>query len=336
MNGTPITPDSGLVPYTVIGAPKSDALLPERKARGSLPVILLNRGSRLYRTNAISELERAGLGPILSIELRSEVLDAESLAADHPAARFLLLSQPASPGVQINLAMRECQEAYVLVLWNDMSLASQGLSSRFIDRVEERDVLCLAPLLCVGTAELLPSAMAPALDSGSGRFSLERKRSLKVLGCVPEVDGEKSLFPFDYTGIYNRARFAQLGGYDAGLGSPYWQKLDFGFRAWLWGEEIRISQALKVLYSGEPVSEDETADESYKWFWLKNLAPSFRGDHSLISGSRFWSYLRSRRSAGMLSAWGEFRGASEWVRLNRYRFRTDASSLVELWDESSS
>jgi hypothetical protein len=36
----------------------------------------------------------------------------------------------------------------------------------------------------------------------------------------------------------------------------------------------------------------------------------------------------------MPSAFGEFRAAREWVRTNRYRFRTDAASLVDLWDES--
>ena len=82
-----------------------------------------------------------------------------------------------------------------------------------------------------------------------------------------------------------------------------------------------------------PTPEDETNDECYKWFWLKNLAPSYRGDSGLVSPSRFWAYLGSRRG-GALTALGEFRAAREWVRTNRYRFRTDASSLVGLWDES--
>jgi hypothetical protein len=203
-----------------------------------------------------------------------------------------------------------------------MSLAAQGLSSRFFERLSERDILCQAPSLFERGGEQVPAAASPAFN----------RSSLKVLSLAPSKDGMKSLYPFDYAGIYSREKFVLTGGFDSMFPSPYWQKLDFGFRSWLWGEEIRVAQALKVSYADAPTTEDETTDECYKWFWLKNLAPSFRGDSGAISPSRIWSYLRSR--GWMPSAFGEFRAAREWVRTNRYRFRTDAASLVDLWDES--
>lgn len=321
MNTIPITLDAGAVPYTVVGAPKP---APGGEA-GAMTVVLLNRGSRLYRNEAIDELERAGLGAILSVEPKGEGVDAEGLAARHPGARFLLLSEPASAGVQVNLAIRESPGPYVFVLWTDMSLSAQGLSSRFFDRLAERHILCSAPALYGKGGEQLPSATSPAFN----------RSSLKLLGLVPEKDGAKSLFPFDYAGIYSKEKFTLTGGFDPSMANPYWQKLDFGFRAWLWGEEIRIAGALKLTYAEPPRPEDETPDEGYKWFWLKNLAPSFRGDLGAVAYSRFWAYLRSRRG-GSTQALGEFNAAREWVRLNRYRFRTDAASLVDLWDEGES
>jgi hypothetical protein len=321
MNTIPITLDAGAVPYTVVGAPKPS---PSGEA-GAMSVVLLNRGSRLYRGDALGELERAGLRTILSVELKNDAVDVEGLSARHPGSRFLLLSEPASTGVQVNLAIRESPGPYVFVLWNDMSLSAQGLSSRFFGRLAERDLLCSVPALFGKAGEQLPSATAPALN----------RSSLKVLGLVPERDGARSLCPFDYAGVYSREKFVLTGGFDPGLANPYWQKLDFGFRAWLWGEEIRVAQALKLSYAELPPPEDETPDEGYKWFWLKNLAPSFRGDFGAIGLSRFWAYLRSRRGGGT-AALGEFRAAREWVRLNRYRFRTDAASLVDLWDEGES
>jgi hypothetical protein len=287
-----------------------------------MSVVLLNRGSKLYRAEAIGELERAGLTAIMSVEPMGEALDIESISAKHPGARFLLLSEPASIGVQVNLAIRESPGPYVFVLWSDMSLSAQSLSSRFFERLAERDLLCSAPSLFGKGGEQLPSATTPAFH----------RSSMKVLSLVPERDGAKSLYPFDYAGIYSREKFVRTGGFDPGLANPYWQKLDFGFRAWLWGEEIRVAQALKLSYAEPSPPEDETPDEGYKWFWLKNLAPSFRGDSGAIGLSRFWAYLRSRRDRAT-SAMGEFRAAREWVHLNRYRFRTDASSLVDLWDE---
>jgi hypothetical protein len=317
MNTIPTTLDAGAVPYTVVGAPKTDA------DASPMSVVLLNRGSRLYRGDALGELEKAGLGSILSVEPKPDSLDVEALATRHPGARYLLLSEPASPGVQINLAVRESPGPYVFVLWSDMSLAAQGLSSRFFERLAERDILCQAPALFARGGEQIPGAAAPAFN----------RSSLKVLNLPPTKDGMKSLYPFDYAGIYSREKFVLTGGFDPGFSNPYWQKLDFGFRAWLWGEEIRIAQALKVSYADAPTPEDETPDECYKWFWLKNLAPTFRGDLGAVSPTRLWSYLLSRRG-GAPSALGEFRAARAWVRTNRYRFRTDAASLVDLWDEA--
>jgi hypothetical protein len=321
MNSIPTTLDAGAVPYTVVGAPKAGA--GPRGEGAGMSVVLLNRGSRLFRGDTLDELERVGLGSIVFVEPKPDSLDVESLSARHPGARFLLLSEPTSPGVQINLAIRESPGPYVFVLWSDMSLSTQGLSSRFFERLYERDILCQAPALFAPKGEQIPSAASPAFN----------RSSLKVLSLAPSRDGMRSLFPFDYAGIYSREKFVLTGGFDPRLKNPYWQKLDFGFRAWLWGEEIRIAQALKVSYAETPAPEDETPDECYKWFWLKNLAPSFRGDLGAISSSRFWSYLRSRRG-GAPSALGEFRAARDWVKTNRYRFRTDAASLVDLWDES--
>jgi hypothetical protein len=202
-------------------------------------------------------------------------------------------------------------------------LSSQGLSSRFFERVAERNLLCQAPFLSSREGDLLPAAAAPALH----------RSSLKVLGLSPAQDGSRTLYPFDYCGIYSREKFVLTGGFDGGLGTPYWQKLDFGFRAWLWGEEIRLAQALKVNYVDSVPPEDSTPDDCYKWFWLKNLAPVFKGDSALIPASRLWAYLR-RRTGGPFAGLGEFRSARDWVRINRYRFRFDAASLVDLWEES--
>jgi hypothetical protein len=322
MNTIPTTLEAGAVPYTVVGAPKAATASKVEDARG-LSVVLLNRGSRLYRGEALGGLARAGLVNVISVEPNPDAVDVESLSARYPSARFILLSEAASPGVQVNIAIRESTGPYVFVLWSDLSLAAQGLSSRFYERLAERDLLCRVPSLFGKGGEQIPSVVMPAMGGSS----------LKVLGLVPEREGARSLYPFDYTGIYSKEKFTLTGGFDAGLANPYWQKLDFGFRAWLWGEEIRLAQALKLSYADPPPPEDETPDEGYKWFWLKNLAPSFRGDSGAIGSRRFWSYLRSRRGRS-LSALGEFRAAQDWVRLNRYRFRTDAASLVDLWEES--
>jgi hypothetical protein len=142
-------------------------------------------------------------------------------------------------------------------------------------------------------------------------------------------------------GVYNRERFISLGGFDAALKSTYWQLMDFGFRAHLWGEEIRSTQKIRLSYNGEAPSEDSTAEESYRRFYLKNLAPRFQIDGETTSGRRsgrawiplhrFFAYL-FRSGGDPFSAWAEFSGGRRWVKENSGRFRRDARSLTDFWE----
>jgi hypothetical protein len=318
MNTIPTTHNDRTPPYTVVGGSNGRAF-PD-----SLPisVILLDRGSRLYRGDVFRELDRIGFDSIVSVEEGVDSMDVESLAGRYPKVRFLLLSAPTTAGEKVNLGIRESCGRFALVLWSDMRLLTQAISSRFFERLTEQNLLCQVPFLTTRGGEAVPTAAVPAFD----------RSSLKVLNLTSTKDGERSLYPFDFCGIYSREKFVLTGGYDGGLANPYWQKLDFGFRAWLWGEEIRFAQALKAGYAEAAPEEDSTPDEHYKWFWLKNLAPRFKGDSALIPVSRFWSYLRSR-GRGIFDAMAEFKAAREWVRINRYRFRSGATSLVDLWEE---
>lgn len=317
MSTIPTTLDDRPVPYTVVGGSASRPRQDDR----AVSVLLLDRGSRLYRNEALRELERLGFESIVSVEVGSASPDLESLSQRWPGTRFVLLKEAVSPGEMVNVGMRESPSPFVFVLWSDMRVQAQGLSSRFFDRIGDEASLCVAPWLLAGKGEVLPSAVAPALH----------RQSLKLLPLAPSRDGAKTVYPCDYCGIWSRERFILLGGFDGSIPNPYWQKLDLGFRAWLWGEEIKLAQALRVGYEESVPAEDSTPDECYKWFWLKNLAPVFRGDHAAIPARRYWSYVR-RRGGHPIQAFREFRAAEEWVRLNRFRFRSDAASLVDLWE----
>lgn len=317
MNTIPTTLNDRSIPYTVVGGRKG-AGRPE-----GLPVsvVLLNRGNRLYRAQLLSELEKVGFDSILSIESGAESADAESLSSRFPDVRFLFIQQEISAGERINIGIRESRGPFVFVLWNDQRLSTMALSSRFFERLLEQDSLCAAPFLSAREGNLVPSLMAPAFD----------KSSLRILALPAQKDGDKTLFPFDGCGIYSREKFIQSGGFDGTLSDPWWQKMDFGFRAWLWGEEIRMAQALRVAYEEPPPMEDTTPGASYGRFYLKNLAVRVRDDGGMIPLSAFFPYFL-RASRNPFSANSEFKAAREWVHLNRFRFRVDARSVVDLWE----
>ena len=317
MNTIPLTLDSYRPTYTVIGGGRGSS------PAGGFPVsvLVLNRGPRLYRASLLQDLVKVGFDSIVSVEVEADSPELESLAARFPQVRFIRLHEAANQGVCANIGMRESSAPFVLLIWNDMRLATSTLSSRFFDRVVELDAACLVPTLADAGGSFLPSIANPA----------HAGKSFKVVNLPPKTDGEKSLYPFDMCGIYSREKFASLGGFDWTISNPYWQKLDFGIRTWLWGESIRYAQALRLKYEEAPLDEDTTPDADYGRFWLKNLAPVYHGDSAFLPRSRFWSYLARSRSFPR-AAIDEFKAAREWVSACTFRFKEDASRLSDLWD----
>jgi hypothetical protein len=307
----------------------------ERCGSTGLSAVLLNRTSRFPRRTVFQELEKAGFDYVLSMECNGERYDLEELSSRFPFVRFILLPQGLSPGEQINLAACELSSPLFFVLWNDLRIVSGGGAGRIVGRLcldlEELKKaesagpyrqLCTVPVIQNTRCETLPTLIAPSVSRGN----------IKPLIFSPKKEGLPSLYPFDSVGVYDRERFIRLGGFDLTLKNPYWQLMDFGFRSCLWGEEIRVTQQLKLSWEGEFPVADTTPDESYRRFYLKNLAPAFRGDYAHLPLRRFFGYFR-RSGLDPFSAWEEFFQARRWVKTNRYRFRSDARTVNDLWED---
>jgi hypothetical protein len=320
MSTTPSIFKKRRVPYTVIGGPKVDRI---RKTQSPLAVLLLNRGSRFYRQEKLRELQNSEIGEILCVEGPRVSYDIEPLSREFPDIRFILLQEQASIGERINVGIEETRARLVFVLWSDMELA--GIPERewsvFLAQLEEKPIFCTVPLLRSSDDQVLPSIQVPALIKGK----------LKVMPWKPVQEGMPTLFPFDYCGIYDRKRFSLSGGYDAWMSNPYWQKLDFGLRAFLWGEQLLCRRDIVVRYAGETASEDSSADASYKLFFLKNMAVRFNGEMGVLPSSRSLGYCM-RSDSGWIEARNEFREVQTWVHQNRYRFKSDVPSLVNHWE----
>ena len=317
MSITPTIFNEKKVPHTIIGGTtrKTDETADE------LTVILLNRGGRYYRSAVFQNLENAGFTSVISIELSSEPYDIESLSVRFPAVKFLVPLQAVTVGEMINTGMAETGSSRVFVVWNDMRVTASGTPRRLIEKIRDDDRLCTAPLLNSPRMESLPVQMVPALNGK--HFQVE------PMSCIR--DGSPTIYPFDFTGIYNREKFIRLGGYDHTIRNPYWQNLDFGFRAHLWGELIELATSFRLSYEEDVPREDITTDISYMKFFLKNLAPVHRNDEAYLPLSRFFSYLH-RSGAGLSNALADFRAVRAWVRTNRFRFTGSAPSLVRTWE----
>lgn len=307
--------------YTAIGGS-------ERGGTTGLSAILLNRGGRYPRRTLFQELEKVGFDSIISMEGPQERYDLEELSGRFPFVRFILLKEDLSPGGQINLAVSEITSPFFFVLWNDLRVLHSGGAARMVERLfyssrqeQSKGRLCTVPIIQNTQFEPLPTLIAPVIQRGM----------IKTLFFASRREGLASLYPFDGVGIYDRDRFVLLGGFDGSLANPHWQFMDFGFRAHLWGEEIRSTQLVRLSYNGEVPSEDSTAEASYRRFYLKNLAPVFRGNTAHLPWRRFPGYL-FQAGGDPFQAAANFAEGRRWVRSNCSRFQKDARSVTEGWE----
>jgi hypothetical protein len=317
MNTTPtISEGSPRLPYTVMGGPRWDRI---RRYPYPLTLLVLGRGDRLFQGEMLKDLQARGIGEILWVEGEQPSTDMESLAHDYPDVRFLLVKAPSTMGERVNVGIDEARAPVVLVLGSDTRLSR--FPSSVLGPFEKSGSLCWVPAALAPNGDLLPSWQAPQ----------RKKGRLSVAFRVPRKDGERVLFPFDYCGLFNRARFAQSGGYDRAIASPYWQKLDFGFRCLLWGENLLGTMGISLTYTGTPPEEDTTPDAGYKLFWLKNLAVQLRRETGVIPTVKLLDYML-HSDTGPVYAVKEFRAVRGWVRTHRFRFRRDPRNILEHWE----
>lgn len=314
MSTTHSTTDESL-PYTVVGGRHVD--------RGVTPstlvtLVVLNRGRSVNRGGFFDRLLDLGFSDVLSVENAGAHYDVEALSRAHRDVRFLLLRGRTSLGEQVNVSMQEARGLFVYVIWNDMRV--QALSDAAKEGLRARNFLCTAPVVRNQKSELLPTAIAPAFY----------RSRLKVLPLAPAYTGTPTLFPWDYVGIYHKEQFVFAGGYDHRIPSPHWQKLDFGFRAHMWGYTIQVDPQLSVSTTQVP-AEDSTPDESYRRFFLKNLSVRFSSDQATLPTSRFPAFA-FKTGGGLYGSWKLFREVQAWVHENRYRFKQDARRVTELWE----
>ncbi len=280
MSTTPTTSRAG-VSYTVVGGHRKDRI---RKFSSIVTVILLNRAGKFDREEIYEELETVEFVEILCVEGPGAAYDLEDRSRRYPDVRFLLLNKDVSIGERINLGIEETRSRQVIVTWSDMRLSRESLTPGLIEQVDRAGNLCIVPLMRSGKSELIPSLLVPVFEG----------RKLKVIPWHSVEAGMASLFPFDFCGIYDRRQFLSIGGFDEDIVNPYWQKLDLGFRACMWGHRIECNPSYTVEYYGDATVEDSTPDAGYKLFYLKNVAVKHQesgGQHPPDNSTRQW-YVR--------------------------------------------
>jgi len=333
MNTIPTIFNEKVIPYTAVGGK-------ERIASTGISAVILNRPGFARRT-IFHDIEKTGFDNVISIESSAPHYEIEELSGRFPFVRFILPENKINLGEQINLAASEIESPLFFTLRSDMKIIAGGTARRMAERLSintdendesihitgEKNIgfkrLCTVPIIINSDFEVLPSLVAP----------LTQRKKMKTVYIEPRSEGDLSLYPFDGIGIYDRQRFIHLGGFDTTLSKTHWQLMDFGFRAHLWGEEIALNAQLKLSYDGEILSENSTAEESYRQFYLKNLAPVYRSDYAHLPLYRFPGFL-CKAGEDLFSAWNDFKNVRKWVIKNKFRWKKDARAVTNRWDAS--
>ena len=317
MNTIPSIFNERKISYTVFGGS-------EQPSRVTMDVtcIVLSRNGRHYRSMVIENLLAKGFEKIISVNPKSEQVSVEQLARHFPTVEFLVALENVSQGELLNIAFAHAKSEYVFVVQEEMCSEKINFTSSLAEKLIEKNQFCVVPRLASSSSLKLPVVFTPLTKKSV--FTVEMENAVG--------DNHKTLYSFDYAGFYNREKFSLLGGIDYTITSPYWQKLDFFMRAWLWGEKITVSNSMEFTYADSIPEEDRTVELSYLRFYLKNLLPVFISDHAKILRRSFLTF-KLRNSCGFVESLKQFKDAVRWTCENQYRFKTDAVALIENWSK---
>ena len=309
MNTIPTTFNEHVVPYTLAGGSSF------KSKGGGVDAVIMSRGGWYNFSSIVQQLLNLGCTSIISVEMPNKSLDLESMSAEHPYVKFLVPSQKITAGEGINIAMSELKGDWVVVLWNEQVIVDEKLLLKALNFASGAKRICMAPILISKNNDLLYTQMIPILKEG--HFYTEALQTLQ--------NNLRTIYPFDFSGIYNRRKFIEFAGFD-----PYWQNLDFGFRSYLWGEEIRLSTHFKLKYLASLPPEETSHDDSYTRFYLKNLKPTMKNGEACMSFDVFFSYMKNM-GANPFKAYNYFKNGKKWVKANEKRFKISPYDLISNW-----
>ena len=321
MNSIPSIFNQRKISHTVLGG-----TLEPKKILMPVTCIVLTRSCAAYRARILEKLTVLGFEKIIVAEKNMDRISTNQMAIQFPEVKFLVALESINQGELLNLAMEEAKTEFVLVLQDEMCLERLNFSPVVAKKLMALNQFCVVPRLFTTVMNRLPVCFVPTAKKGVFGLNVEESFS----------EGSNTFYSADLAGFYKKEKYVMLGGMDYTISSEYWQKLDFFFRAWLWGEKTSITFSFDVFYSltggDDYPAEDQTVDISYLRFYLKNLVPVFEGDHARILKTSYLAF-KARSSCGFVETMRQFKDAVRWTEKNQYRFKMDAVSLIENWEK---
>ncbi len=222
---------------------------------------------------------------------------------------YIIFKTPPELGERINAVSAECASSYFMIVRTDAITILDMLNLESIaQRFKRDDTLTVqTPLIFNKHREFVPTVKEPVYED-------------KIIDCrasMPQGEDERNICPFLGLGIYNRKNFQRLRGYDTEIKSAYWQTLEFGIRAHLYGYKILsvIDIAMMFPLRGS-LMEDSTECKGIERLYTRALCVQIgRNGQARVRKA----YRTDKRLL------------SEEVKSRASLYKTDYSTLVALW-----
>lgn len=202
----------------------------------------------------------------------------DEMQSRYPDVTFIVFPKAPSLAERINALADVSMSTYFLTMRSDtnlMKLEWKPIEARMKDD-EHPAMIC--PWIFNKSKELIPTLRAPHMEN----------KEVSPLSFMPKGTCDANLYPFLGVGLYDRALFQRLRGYDEDISGAYWQTLDFGTRCWLYGYPVYTMKEIEVLfYEKQFLIEDRTEQQGFERYYSKALSVhQIKGRNYIRKGPR--------------------------------------------------
>ena len=242
----------------------------------------------------------------LHVVSQSERFPVDEMQARYPDVTFIVFPKAPSLAERVNALADVCMTTYFLTMRSDTNLMNFDWKPLEAKMKAEDHPAMICPWIFNKSNEEIPTLRAPHM----------RGKEVEPLSFMPSAKCHENLYPFLGIGLYDRALFQRLRGYDEEISGAYWQTLDFGVRCWLYGYPVYTMSDIAVLfYSKQFLIEDRSDQQGFERFYSKALSV-----HQ-IKGRNF-----IRKGPKMIG-----KVINEEVKPRIGLYKTDFQALCESW-----
>lgn len=192
--------------------------------------------------------------------------DILALQQTYKDVTFLVFTTHAFTGEKVNAVANECQANLFLIVRSDLLLAKFNGDFLLSAMSESDHPAAFCAVIANANREIVPCLRKPRMIG----------RELDPASDFPSPDAAvtySTLYPVYCLGLYDRALFQRLRGFDEEIHNEYWQALDWGLRCHLYGYDLALNSSLLMQFlDRESVIEDRSEGQGFTRCYTKALS----------------------------------------------------------------